>query len=67
MIPCRVQRLERREMEIAEELRFIKERYVNLEANVAQILERLQMQDGEREAQKLKRSNSFYGVFGLSK
>ena len=40
---------------------------MSLEANVAQILERLQMQDGEREAQKLKRSNSFYGVFGLAK
>ena len=62
-----MQRLERRELEMAEELRFIKERYVSLEANVAQILERLQMQDAEKEAGKLKRSNSFYGVFGLSK
>ena len=66
-VSCHVQRLERRELELAEELRFIKERYVSLEANMAQILERLQMQDAESEARKLKRSNSFYGVFGLSK
>ena len=52
---------------MAEELRFIKERYVSLEAHVAQILERLQMQDAEKEEGKLRRSNSFYGVFGLSK
>ena len=62
-----MQRLERRELEMEEELRFIKERYSSLEANMAQILERLQMQDADKEAQKLKRSNSFYGVFGLSK
>ncbi|CAL5220942.1 g3043 [Coccomyxa viridis] len=60
-------RLERRELEMSEELRDLKERYVSLEANMAQILELLQMQDADKEAQKLKRSNSFYGVFGLSK
>ncbi len=52
---------------MSEELRDLKERYVSLEANMAQILELLQMQDADKEAQKLKRSNSFYGVFGLSK
>lgn len=62
-----LQGLERRELELAEELRFIKERYVSLEASIAQILERLQMEDAENEARKLKRSNSFYGVFGLSR
>lgn len=54
-------------MELAEELRFIKERHVSLEAAVAQILERLQIEDAENETRKLKRSNSFYGVFGLSR
>ena len=62
-----LQRLEQRELDLAEELRFIKERYVSLEASVAQILEKLQMEDAENEARKLKRSNSFYGVFGLSR
>jgi hypothetical protein len=62
-----LQRLEQRELELAEELRFIKERHVSLEAAVAQILERLQMEDAENETRKLKRSNSFYGVFGLSR
>ena len=62
-----LQGLERRELELAEELRFIKERYVSLEVSIAQILERLQMEDAENEARKLKRSNSFYGVFGLSR
>ncbi len=62
-----MQRLERRELELAEELRYIKERYVSLEASIAQILERLQMEDAENEARKLKRSNSFYGIFGLSR
>ncbi len=62
-----MQRLERRELELAEELRYIKERYVSLEASIAQILERLQMEDAENEARRLKRSNSFYGIFGLSR
>lgn len=63
---CHLQRLEQRELDMAEELKYIKEQYVSLEANMAQVMERLQMQDAE-ESRKLKRSNSFYGVFGLSK
>ncbi|CAK0783163.1 hypothetical protein CVIRNUC_006362 [Coccomyxa viridis] len=58
-------RLENRELEMAEQLRDIKERYVSLEVSVSRILERLQMEDAERENRKLKRSSSFYGVFGL--
>lgn len=54
-------------MLMAEELRDVKERYVSLEASIGQILERLQMEDSEKEARKLKRSNSFYGAFGLSR
>ncbi len=50
---------------MAEQLRDIKERYVSLEVSVSRILERLQMEDAERENRKLKRSSSFYGVFGL--
>ena len=52
---------------MAEQLRDIKERYVSLEVSVSRILERLQMEDAERENRKLKRSSSFYGVFGLSR
>ena len=60
-------------METAEEPRFMNERYTSMVANAApassclQYPRRLQMQDADKEAQKLKRSNSFYGVFGLSK
>ena len=50
---------------MAEQLRDIKERYVSLEVSVSRILERLQMEDAEKENRKLKRSSSFYGVFGL--
>ena len=60
-----LQRLERRELELAEQLRDIKERYVSLEVSVSRILERLHMEDAEKEDRKLKRSSSFYGVFGL--
>ena len=60
-----LQRLEQRELDMAEQLRDIKERYVSLEVSVSWILERLQMEDAERENRKLKRSSSFYGVFGL--
>ena len=50
---------------MAEQLRDIKERYVSLEVSVSRILDRLQMEDAEKESRKLKRSSSFYGVFGL--
>ena len=62
-----LQRLEQRELLMAEELRDVKERYVSLEATIGQILVRLEMEDSEKEAGKLKRSNSFYGAFGLSR
>lgn len=49
---------------VQKDVLWIKERIVLTDAQLAQILEVAQREQGSRE---LKRSNSYFGVFGLSR
>jgi hypothetical protein len=64
---CVWQWLAQRFEDLQTEIIWLKERSVQTDAQLATLLDQLQLSSREEERKKLKRSNSFYGVFGLSR
>lgn len=53
--------------DLQREIIWLKERSVQTDAQLATVLGQMQVSDEEEERRKLKRSNSYFGMFGLSR
>lgn len=62
-----VQWLAQRYEELHQDIIWLKERLMQTDAQLATILGQQQLSEEEEERRKLKRSNSYFGVFGLSR
>ncbi len=64
---CMWQWLAQRFEDLQREIIWLKERSVQTDAQLATVLGQMQVSDEEEERRKLKRSNSYFGMFGLSR
>lgn len=53
--------------DLQREIIWLKERSVQTDAQLATVLGQMQVSEEEEERRRLKRSNSYFGMFGLSR